>query len=205
LRVVIVDDEKAMHLIMTRILEKTDKVEVVGTFQETRTAFAFLQVNEADIAFIDINMPRESGLDFAKRLRELYTNMKLVFVTSHKEYALAAFDVYAYDYMIKPVSKARVMETVERVLVEKGKTSRELIEDRDAEVAGIPSLIEPLTKREKEILILIGKGLSNKEIAEKYNLREGTVKNHIFNIYGKLQVKNRVQAIVSARELRLIK
>jgi DNA-binding NarL/FixJ family response regulator len=204
LKVVIIDDEKAMHLIMTSILKKIDKVEVVGTFQETKTAFEFLQANEVDIAFIDINMPRESGLDFAKRLRELYINMKLVFVTSHKEYALAAFDVYAYDYMIKPVSKTRVMETVERVLAEKGTNSRDLIGARNTNLTGVPSLIEPLTKREKEILILIGKGLSNKEIAGKYSLREGTIKNHIFNIYGKLQVKNRVQAMVTARELRLI-
>jgi two-component system LytT family response regulator len=64
-------------------------------------------------------MPRENGLEFAKRLRESGRRMKLVFVTSYKEYAQAAFEVNAYDYIVKPVEQGRLHKTVHRVLSEK--------------------------------------------------------------------------------------
>ncbi|SDO16629.1 Two-component response regulator, SAPR family, consists of REC, wHTH and BTAD domains [Paenibacillus sp. yr247] len=118
MKVVIIDDEMAMHLIMKRMLAKVVGVEVVAIFQETTTAFAYLTDHHADLIFIDISMPKESGLEFAQRLRENGRQMKLVFVTSHKEYALAAFDVYAFDYIVKPVNQERLHHTVQRTLSE---------------------------------------------------------------------------------------
>jgi two-component system LytT family response regulator len=115
-KVVIIDDEKAMHLIMNRMLGKVDEVEIVGSFQETSTAYSYLKNHEVDLIFIDINMPKESGLEFAGRLRESGRQMKLVFVTSHKEYALPAFDVYAFDYIVKPVNQERLHHTIQRAL-----------------------------------------------------------------------------------------
>jgi two-component system LytT family response regulator len=117
-KVVIIDDEKAMHLIMRRMLAKVDEIEIVGSFQETAAAYSYLTNHEADLIFVDINMPKESGLEFAERLRVNGRQMKIVFVTSHKEYALSAFDVYAYDYMVKPVTQERLHHTVQRALSE---------------------------------------------------------------------------------------
>ncbi|MEX2460388.1 MAG: response regulator [Paenibacillaceae bacterium] len=119
MKVMIIDDEKAMHFIMKRMLGKVDEVEIVGSFQETATAYSYLADHDADLIFIDINMPRESGLEFAERLRESGRQMKLVFVTSHKEYALSAFDVYAYDYIVKPVIQERLNKTIQRARSEK--------------------------------------------------------------------------------------
>lgn len=118
MRVVLLDDEKAMHLIMKRMLAKIEGVEVVGSFTNAASAEAFLSGNEADMIFMDINMPRENGVAFAQRLRESGREIKLVFVTSHTEYALSAFDVYAYDYMVKPVVQERLQHTVRRALAE---------------------------------------------------------------------------------------
>jgi two-component system LytT family response regulator len=118
LKVVIIDDEKAMHLIMKRMLAKVDQIEIVGNFHETAAAFTFLVNHDVDLIFLDISMPRENGLEFAIRLRERDRRMKLVFVTSYKEYAPAAFDVDAYDYILKPVEQDRLHKTVQRVLSE---------------------------------------------------------------------------------------
>jgi two-component system LytT family response regulator len=115
-KVVTIDDEKGMHIIMKRMLDKIDEVEIVGSFQETSTAYSFLTNQDVDLIFMDINMPKESGLEFAGRLRESGRKMKIVFVTSHKEYSLPAFDVYAFDYIVKPVNKARLLHTVQRAL-----------------------------------------------------------------------------------------
>ena len=200
MKVVIIDDEVAMHLIMKRLLEKMEGVEIVGVFQETTAAFSFMQKNHVDLAFIDINMPWESGLDFARRLRESGWQQKVIFVTSHKEYALPAYDVYAYDYIVKPISRDRLTKTIERALSEQVPTDSLAKNKADT----LPPLIEPLTKRELEIMQLISNGLTNKQIAKTYKLTEGTVKNHIVNIFGKLSVKNRVQATVVAKEYKLI-
>jgi two-component system, LytTR family, response regulator len=115
-KVVIIDDEKAMHLIMKRMLGKVDEVEIMGSFLETETASSYLTNHDVDMIFMDINMPKESGLEFAGRLRESGRQMKIVFVTSHKEYSLPAFDVYAFDYIVKPVNQERLHQTIQRAL-----------------------------------------------------------------------------------------
>jgi two-component system LytT family response regulator len=103
---------------MKRMLSKMDEVEIVGSFQETSTAYSYLTNHEVDLIFMDINMPRESGIEFAGRLRESGRQMKIVFVTSHKEYSLLAFDVYAFDYIVKPVNQERLHHTIQRALSE---------------------------------------------------------------------------------------
>ncbi|WP_117168119.1 response regulator transcription factor [Paraliobacillus sediminis] len=202
MKVVIIDDEKAMHLIMKRMLRKIDNIEIAGIFQETTVAFSYLQKCKVDLVFIDINMHKENGLDFAKRLRASGCEMKLVFVTSHKEYALPAFDVYAYDYIVKPISLERLTRTIERFLSEENADIETVAKITPQKVES--PLIESLTKRELEIMQLMSNGLTNKEIASTYQLAEGTVKNHIVNIFGKLQVKNRVQATTMAKSFNLI-
>ncbi|MBS4220331.1 response regulator transcription factor [Bacillus sp. FJAT-49711] len=199
MKVVIIDDEVAMHLIMKRMLGKINNVEIIGSFNDTIPAFSFLQNNKVDVVFIDISMPWENGIDFARRLRERDLQIKLIFITSHKEYALPAFDVYAYDYIVKPLSQERLAKTLERIFTEERAAEKEKVEVTSS--ATSPPFIEPLTKRELEILRLICMGMSNKDIAVNYKLSEGTVKNHVVNIFGKLQVKNRVQATVVAKGL----
>jgi DNA-binding NarL/FixJ family response regulator len=191
-KVVIIDDEKGMHLIMKRMLAKVVGVEIVGSFLETSTAYSFLTNHDVDLIFLDINMPKESGLEFAGRLREGGRQMKIVFVTSHKEYALSAFDVYAYDYMMKPVVQERLQHTVQRAVSEM--LSEKITEDK--------FLNALLTEQEKRVLLLINKGMANKEIAHQMHVTGETVKSHIKNLYRKLEVQNRVQALQRANNLR---
>jgi DNA-binding NarL/FixJ family response regulator len=202
MKVVIIDDQPAMHLIMQRMLEKMSEVEIIGSFRETEPAFSFLTQYHVDIVFIDIHMPRENGLELAKRIRTNGMRMKIVFVTSYKEYALDAFDVYAYDYITKPISQKRLQGTILRALFEQ--INHEELSSVENPLPDQYPLMEQITKRELEVLQLISRGLSNKEIALEFGLTEGTVKNHILNIFGKLQVKNRVQAVAVAKELKLI-
>ncbi|OBZ10278.1 response regulator [Bacillus sp. FJAT-26390] len=124
MKVILIDDEKAMHLIMKRMLAKTSaEVEIAGSFTETETAFFYLMNHDVDLVFLDISMPRETGLELAERLREVGREIKIVFLTSHKEYALPAFDVYAFDYIVKPVVLERLQKTLQRAFAEKRKES----------------------------------------------------------------------------------
>jgi two-component system LytT family response regulator len=120
MKVVIIDDEKAMHFIMKRMLGKVAEIEIVGSFMETTAAYSYVtKHDDVDLVFVDISMPRENGLEFAERLRDSGRETKIVFITSHKEYALFAFDVYAFDYIVKPVVQDRLHKTVQRALAEK--------------------------------------------------------------------------------------
>lgn len=118
MKVIIIDDEKAMHFIMNRMLAKVGNIEIVECFFETASAFSYLMNHEVDLVFVDISMPRENGMEFAQRLRDSGRQTKLVFITSHKEYALYAFDVYAFDYIVKPVDQDRLHKTIQRALAE---------------------------------------------------------------------------------------
>ena len=198
MKVIIIDDKKAMHFIMKRLLEPIEGVEVAECFYETEAAYDFIRTHDVDLAFVDIELPREDGIAFAKRLRQAGQLLKLVFVTSHKEFSLSAFEVYAYDYLIKPINGERLCETVRRAMSERpapAVASKEVF-------AG--AVADGLTRRELEVLGLISEGLSNKEIAQRLFIIEGTVKNHIANLFSKLGVNNRVQALAAARERNLL-
>lgn len=114
MKVIIVDDEKSMLLIMKKMISKIPEVEIAGVFQNVRDAYKFLNENSVDMAFVDIKMPEESGLDFAKKILKEALTVELVFLTSHKEYALDAFEVHAFDYIVKPVSQDRLERTIKR-------------------------------------------------------------------------------------------
>lgn len=116
MKVIIIDDEKAMHLVMRKLLAKISDIEVVASFQDTNTASLFLETHSVQMAFVDISMPRETGMEFAKRIADRGWNLHVVFVTSHKEYALEAFDLFALDYIVKPITLDRLERTVRRAM-----------------------------------------------------------------------------------------
>lgn len=120
MNVILVDDEPAMHLIMRKMLVKLPEVRVAAAFTDTEDALAFLSDHDdIELAFVDISMPGESGIRFASLMGEWGNPMQIVFVTSHKEYALEAFELSVVDYLVKPVSQERLERTVNRALAER--------------------------------------------------------------------------------------
>ncbi|MFF2019773.1 response regulator [Paenibacillus sp. NPDC058177] len=117
MKVILVDDEPTMHLILRKMLVKLPGVQVAGAFTDTRAATSFLQDNtDVGLAFVDLSMPGESGMEFAARMEAASSPVQVVFVTSHKEFALEAYELSVVDYLVKPVSQERLERTVNRVL-----------------------------------------------------------------------------------------
>jgi two-component SAPR family response regulator len=116
MKVMIVDDQKGMLLLLQKILQKIPEISSIELFERTKDAEAYLKGNQVDLLFLDIEMPEESGIDFAKRLFENKSKIPIIFVTSHTGYALDAFGVYAFDYIVKPVSYERVSKTIHQLL-----------------------------------------------------------------------------------------
>ena len=105
-----------MHFIMNKLLAKIPTIEVVGEFYDTASASQFVHHQEVNMAFVDINMPEESGIHFAKRMAEEQSHIHIVFVTSNKDFALDAYDLFALDYIVKPVSLSRLEKTVDKAI-----------------------------------------------------------------------------------------
>jgi len=114
LKVLLVDDEPAMLLAMRMLLTKMEGVELVGSFRHAAEAIEWMQADKVDLAFLDIQLVNESGLELAKRLRELDPELNIVFTTSHTEFSMQAYDVYPLDYMVKPISRKRLTQTIAR-------------------------------------------------------------------------------------------
>lgn len=117
MKIILVDDEPAMHLILRKMLAKLPEVQVAGAFTDTMSAAAFLtEHKDIDLAFVDISMAGENGLSFAAKMDASSSRVQIVFVTSHKEYALDAYELSVLDYLVKPVTQERLQRAVRRAL-----------------------------------------------------------------------------------------
>jgi len=125
MRVLVVDDEPAMLLAMKRLLSKSEGIELVGSFQDAAEALQFVRDNQVDLAFLDIQIGEDNGLELARGLRALCADADIVFTTSHTEYAIPAYDVYPLDYMVKPISGTRLEQTLARALGRRSVSSGE--------------------------------------------------------------------------------
>lgn len=114
-RAIIVDDEPAAIGKLEKMLKETGAIEVCGTFSDPAAALDYIQENKADIAFLDIEMPKISGIELADRMMDVQSNLSIVFVTAYSEYAVEAFRCNALDYLLKPVEKDRLEMTINRL------------------------------------------------------------------------------------------
>ena len=114
MRVLLIDDEQAMLTALSQLLSRIEGVAIVGMARSSAEAVAFAAQHAVDLAFVDIKIAEDSGLALALELRKMNADLDIVFATSHKEFALNAFDAYPLDYIVKPISRKRLEETVAR-------------------------------------------------------------------------------------------
>lgn len=112
---IIVDDEPIAREILENHLQKVDAITVVATCKNAVEAFNAINSNEIDLIFLDINMPEISGLSFAKSINK---NIKIIFTTAYREYAVDGFNLQAVDYLLKPISFERLLQAVNKYLGE---------------------------------------------------------------------------------------
>jgi two-component system, LytTR family, response regulator len=199
LRAIIVDDEELSVKRLNKILSESGEIEICNTFLNPLEALEFVKANPIHIAFLDIFMPEINGMSLSSLLLDLDPAIDVVFVTAYDDYAVQAFDMSALDYLMKPVTAQRMSKTLDKIRKRHRSAAVEplmkvLPRDQD----------KVLTEQETKILLLITNGLSNKEIAHRLNITSETVKSHIKNVYRKLGVNNRVQALQRAKELMIL-
>ena len=201
--ILLADDHMMVREGLKQLLEMDDDINVVGEAGDGYECLDVVSKTNPDIIIMDINMPNLDGLQTLKIMRQENINKKVIMVTLYDDvdYLIKALDYKCNGYVLKNSDFAILKDAIDSVekneiYVEPSLTVmlNSSLARRDVK----KSMIDSLTKRELEILKLIAQGLLNKEIAAMLNISERTVKNHISNIFKKIDVSDRTQAAVFA-------
>ncbi|MCR8843542.1 response regulator transcription factor [Paenibacillus sp. SC116] len=197
-RVLIVDDSELARAGIRIILESDPAFKIVAEGSNCEEALALSEQWMPDLILMDIQMPGIDGLETTRRLKEKFPYVKVVMVTVSDDIAhlFDALKKGAQGYLLKNLKPEAWHEYLKAIAVDEAPMTRELafrILKEFSPMGAEEAQSNRLTGREREILGLVAKGLSNKEISSKLEISEHTVKNHLKNILQKLQLENRVQ------------
>ena len=120
IKICIIEDEPDIRRLLRKIIEKQEGFEVVSENGDFASAISDFATYKPDVAFVDIDLNGQSGLECARVMTELNPKLKVIFATAHSEYMANAFEIYAFDYLVKPFNVERVVKTLSRIKGEKG-------------------------------------------------------------------------------------
>jgi DNA-binding NarL/FixJ family response regulator len=213
IRVLLADDQALVREGFAMILEAQDDVEVVGEASGGAEAVTLARELDPDVVLMDIRMPAVDGLEATRRLLGASNRTRVLILTTFDldEYVYEAFKAGASGFLLKDVPRAQLVAAIRTVAAGDQLLSpsitRKLIEEfvrRPPRRAGIPDSLTTLTERELDVLRLVARGLSNAEIAKELYLSDATVKTHVAHVLQKLDLRDRVQAVVLAYESGLV-
>lgn len=217
IRVLLVDDQALFCEGLRTLLDLQPDIEVVGEANNGREAIECVARAAPDVVLMDIRMPVLDGVAATRDIRAHHPNTQVIVLTTFDddEYVFEALRAGAVGYLLKDVASDRLAEAIRSAARGESflqpsvaaKVVAEFTRLADAlhvRARANQALVEPLSDRELEILRLVATGASNKEIAATLVIAEGTVKNHVTNILGKLGVRDRTQAALKVKELGLL-
>jgi len=213
IRVVVVDDQELMRVGFRMVLGAQADIDVVGEAGDGAQAVKMAEELRPDVVLMDVRMPVLDGVEATKRIVAAGTARVLVMTTFDlDEYVYAALQGGASGFLLKDTQPDHLVSALRAVAlgdaVVSPSVTRRLL-DRFVGTGGAPmrdtAELDVLTDREREVLVLIAKGMSNLEIAEALFLSEATVKTHVGRILAKLELRDRVQAVVLAYETGLVR
>jgi DNA-binding NarL/FixJ family response regulator len=211
IRLLIVDDQELVRIGFRLFLETQDDMDVVGDAADGRQALERASALRPDVILMDIRMPTMDGIEAIARLRDMQLDPSprvLVLTTFDlDEYVFGALRAGAAGFLLKDAPRERLVEAI-RVLhageaLLSPSITRRLVEDyarRSDPIDPPDELLRELTPREREVLVLVARGLSNGEIAQRLVVTDATVKSHVGSVLMKLGLRDRVQAVVLAYE-----
>jgi DNA-binding NarL/FixJ family response regulator len=210
IRVLLADDQALVRAGFRMLIEAQPDMEVVGEADDGRSALEALAVTRADVVLMDVRMPHLDGVEATRRLLAGGGDApKVIVLTTFDldEHVFGALRAGAAGFLLKDASRERLLEGIRTVhsgdALLSPSITRRLIEHvaaRAAPSAPPDALLSELTPREREMLVLVARGLSNGAIAARLVISEATVKSHVTAVLSKLGLRDRVQAVVFAYE-----
>ena len=211
IRLLIVDDQELVRTGFRLFLETQEDLEVVGEAGDGAEAIERARELRPDVVLMDIRMPQMDGVEATARLTAagIEPSPRVLVLTTFDldEYVFGALRAGAAGFLLKDAPRERLLEAIRVVNTGEALLSpsitRRLIEDfatRADPLEPPAAVLEQFTPREREVLVLVARGLSNREIAERLVVTEATIKSHVGSILMKLHLRDRVQAVVFAYE-----
>lgn len=198
LRVVIADDHTVVRQGIRGVLEEVDGLEVVAEAADGDQALALIAEHEPDVVVLDVTMPGKTGLEVARELRDRGQDVRVLVLSMHDdpEYVLQAVRAGADGYVLKDVAPAELREAVQAVHEGREYFSAQVTHQisvglrQEIEAEQVRSRIASLTPREREVLLLVADGLTNREIGERLDISPRTVETHRERVMGKLRIRS---------------
>lgn len=210
MRVLIVDDQKLFSDSLKRVLlGEKEEVESVSTALNGEAALREIQTTSPDIVLMDVHMPVMNGIEATRIIHKRFPAVKILILSAfgYDDYVRAALENGAVGYLLKDISPEELLKSLRAASTGLRIISPHVLDGASRRASSrqqsaAPPWLHELTGRERDVLFLVIKGYSNEEIAELLSLGMQTVKNYLSSIYGKLDVKNRFQAMRLAMEAR---
>ncbi|MCT2346631.1 response regulator transcription factor [Niallia taxi] len=193
--VIISEDQRMLRGALGTLLSFEDDIDVIGQAANGKEALELINTHSPDVCLLDIEMPVMSGLEVAEALQRKGAASKIIILTTFARpgYFERALKANVHGYLLKDGPSEELAEAIRNVMKGKREFASELI-------FGSMLKENPLTEREREILALVAKGKTVKEISSTLYLSSGTVRNYISEALNKLEVKNRIEAISKAQK-----
>ncbi len=210
IKVLIADDHAIVRTGLRALLNSEPSMELVGEATGGYEAIELAGTSNADILVLDISMPDLDGISVTKNIKSQFPGLHILILTVHEDEALLreAIKVGASGYILKRAAEAELISAIHAiiggVLYVDPSMVRKLLSDEIKPTATLPESVEPLTRREKEILKLIVQGYTNRQIGEELNISMRTAEGHHANLAAKLGLHSRVELVRYARDHGLI-
>jgi len=208
-RVLLVDDDDLMRAGLRAVLSSDDTIEVVGEAADGRGAVAEARAHRPDVVLMDVRMPDLDGISATREVVAVSPEIRVAILTTFEQddYVFGALDAGASGFLLKRTKPEELIAAIHTLAAGDSLLSpavtRRVIERMTERPVADPSArtrLDELTPREREVLVLIARGLSNGEIASAFVIEESTVKTHVKRILMKLRLRDRVQAVIFAYE-----
>ena len=204
IKVSIVEDDRLIKEALKDMLNDADGFECIGSYTDCESAISDLNKNKPDVMLMDIELPGMSGIEGVKIIKERYVKIDIIMLTVHEDLSLVfkALTAGACGYLDKSASEQKILDSIKEIFEGGAPMSYKIAKLVVSSFQKKPESI--LTGREHDVLNLLCNGDSYKEIAYKLYISVGTVRHHIKNIYYKLHVHSKSEAVAKALKERIV-
>jgi len=205
IRVILADDHAVVRQGIRRFLEEDRAIDVVAEASNGAEAVRLVEQHRPDVAVLDIRMPEMTGVEAARRIKDLFPAVRILILTAFDDdpYIFALLEAGADGYMLKTASGDELVDAVHTAYRGESALSPEIVtkvvrQMTSGRPAGAAGQVEPLTPREIDVLRRVARGMTNREVGRELGISHRTVQGHLASTYGKLGVSSRTEAVTEA-------